>query len=54
MITKQNIFLRKFRSLILRTLYTIENDNDCNFETNGEKVFINYVAISNKMVGNFT
>lgn len=41
MITKQSIFLRKFRSLILRTLYTIENDNDCNFETNGEKVFIN-------------
>jgi FkbM family methyltransferase len=40
MITQQHIISKILRSFSLRMLRYIENENNTNFETNGEKVFI--------------
>ncbi|HBZ35115.1 MAG TPA: methyltransferase FkbM [Rikenellaceae bacterium] len=40
MITKPGRFKTKIRSLLISTFDRIENNNNCNFETNGEKHFL--------------
>ena len=40
MIANQNLLRKKLRSLALRLFWYLENNNNTNFETNGEKVFM--------------
>lgn len=40
MITKQSFLRKKLRSLMLRFFYHLENNNNTNFATNGERVFV--------------
>lgn len=40
MIVKQSFFRRKLRSLLLLLFSKLENNNNTNFATNGEKLFI--------------
>lgn len=40
MIIKANLYNRTIRQISLKFFHLIENNNNCNFETNGEKVFL--------------
>src|SRR3989344_1130317 len=41
MFVRQSILRKKLRSLALSVFYSLENDGNCDFETNGEKLFVN-------------
>ena len=51
MYQEMSFIKRKLRGLSLRVLNKIENNGDCNFENNGEKVFIDNLFNSFKKWG---
>ena len=51
MFSKTSYFKRKLRSLSLKIFNIIENNGDCNFDNNGEKVFIDNLFQSFKNRG---
>ena len=44
MFIKLSKIKRKFRKIALKLFHSIENNNNCDFETNGEKLFLNNLS----------
>jgi hypothetical protein len=51
MFTEKSLIKRKLRGLAFRVFNKIENNGNCNFENNGEKVFIDNLFNSFKKWG---